>query len=173
MTGRIVVFTGDGKGKTTAALGMAVRTAGHGGRVLMIQFIKGDSNTGELVCIDSLDNIEIRQAGRGFLSKRNGHTMPEHAEAAAKGLEMARDAMASGLYALVILDEIHIAVSKGLLPESVLLDALEARAPGTHVVLTGRNAPNALLDLADTVTEMRCAKHAFQKGVPATRGVEF
>ena len=170
---RLLVFTGDGKGKTTAALGMALREAGHGQPVLIIQFVKSDSTIGELAAIARLPEAEIVQLGRGFLPRIDSPSMDSHRQAALAALAAAREALQAGRHRLVILDEVCIALRAGLLTLSGVIDALSETQPGVCVVLTGRGAPAELLDLADTVTYMRCVKHAYQKGVAAQPGVEF
>jgi cob(I)alamin adenosyltransferase len=170
--GRVLLFTGDGKGKTTAALGMALRACGHGLRVLMVQFIKA-APTGEVAAARQLPGFEFVQTGRGFVPRPDSPQFEEHRRAAAKGLEQAAQALASGRYELVILDEICSAVSTGLLSEGNVVALVGQRPPALTLVLTGRGATARLLALADTVTEMRCVKHAFQSGRKAQKGVEF
>lgn len=170
---RLLIFTGDGKGKTTAALGMALRAAGHGQPVLIIQFVKSDSTTGETAAVARLPEVEIVQLGCGFLPRTDGPAMDSHRQAALAALAAAREALQSGRYRLVILDEVFIALRAGLLTSSGVIDALSVTQPGVCVVLTGRGAPTELLDLADTVTYMGCVKHAYQQGVAAQPGVEF
>jgi cob(I)alamin adenosyltransferase len=170
---RLLIFTGDGKGKTTAALGMALRAAGHGQAVLIVQFVKSDSTTGEMAAVARLPEVEIVQLGRGFLPRNEGPSMESHRQAAVAALAAASDALQSGRYRLVILDEVCIALRAGLLTASGVIDVLSETPPGVCVVLTGRGAPAELLDLADTVTYMRCVKHAYQQGVAAQPGVEF
>jgi cob(I)alamin adenosyltransferase len=170
---RILLFTGDGKGKTTAALGMALRAAGHGMRTLVIQFIKADPSTGELAACKRLPGIEIVQAGRGFVPDRASPSFEEHCRAAREGLALAEKALENKGCDLLILDEICLAVSRGLLEEKDVLAVLEKGDPALDVVLTGRNATAGLMALADTVTEMRMVKHGLAKGFTARRGVEF
>jgi len=170
---RILLFTGNGKGKTTAALGMALRASGHGMRTAIFQFIKSDPSTGEIAAIGHLPGVEIVQLGRGFVPDRSSPDWEAHRRAAGEGLERARLAMASGDYDLIILDEIAIAVAKGLVNESPVIEAIKATPAKTVVVLTGRGASAGLLELADTVTEMRAVKHGFSAGRPARKGVEY
>lgn len=171
--GRLLIFTGDGKGKTTAALGMVLRTAGHGMKAKIIQFIKSDSSTGEISALRLLPGVEIIQTGRGFMSSVSSPSITEHRQATEAGLKLAVDAIESGEYSLVILDEICVAVAKRLLNECDVIEAIRKANPDTIVVLTGRGASAGLIDLADTVTEMRCIKHGRQLGWPAQEGVEF
>lgn len=170
---RLLVFTGDGKGKTTAALGMALRAAGHGEAVLIIQFIKSDAKTGELVSLGRLPGVEIMQLGRGFIPSPDAPELSLHRQAAMNALATARSALEAGRHRLIVLDEGCIALRAGLVPVESLLDALAATTPGVCVVLTGRGAPGEVLALADTVTEMRCVKHGYQQGITAQQCVEF
>jgi cob(I)alamin adenosyltransferase len=170
---RLLIFTGDGKGKTTAAPGMALRAVGHGMGVRIVQFVKSDSSTGEIAALRRLPGVEIVQCGRGFLPRAPGADTSPHREAAMRALTLAREGLASGRYGLVILDEVLIAVSAGLLDTSGVAAALSESAPGVCAVLTGRNAPAELIEMADTVTEMRCLKHGYQMGIAAQQGVEF
>lgn len=170
---RIVLFTGDGKGKTTAALGMAIRASGHGLRTLIVQFIKSNSSTGEIPALKNLPGVEIVQTGKGFVPARSDPHYPLHQQSARDGLKLVAEAIASRKYHLVILDEVCTAVSKELLDEEKVAEAIGQADGETCLVLTGRGAPKGLLDLADTVTEMCCIKHGFQAGIPAQEGVEF
>jgi len=167
---RVLLFTGDGKGKTTAALGMALRACGHGQRVLVVQFVKKD-DTGELHA--DVPGLEVRQTGLGFVFDRSSPHHAEHRAAAQGGLRGAAEAMASGNFDVVVLDEVCVAVAEGLLDERQVCKAVASASPSCCIVLTGRGATQALLDLADTVTEMRCVKHGFDAGIPAQKGVEF
>lgn len=169
--GLVIVNTGDGKGKTTASLGMSLRALGHGMRVVILQFMKGSRASGELILNQTFgDRIEILPLGEGFTwevpEKRNRMLAQDawkRCEAAIRG----------GEYDLVICDEINIALSNGFLELAPLLAALSCRPPAVHVVLTGRNAPEALIEAADLVSEMRLVKHPYGKGVKAQPGVEF
>lgn len=172
MNRRILVFTGDGKGKTTAALGMALRAAGHGHRVCIIQFIKAE-DTGELTVLRQFDTIEISQMGKGFVPGASSSAFESHSHAAEEGLILAREVLVSGAYDLVVLDEINVAVQKKLVGEDHVLGILSNAAPNTNIVLTGRNATPRIIDMADTVTEMTLIKHAMSAGTPAQPGVEF
>lgn len=170
---RILIFTGDGKGKTTAALGMALRASGRGMRVRIIQFVKNDSSTGEIAAIEKLPNIEIVQMGLGFVPPSEDECFAEHRAAAEAAIAHARDVIASGDYELVVLDEVCFAVSSGLLDEQKVLDAVKSVPPQVCLVLTGRGAGERLVAAADTVTEMRGIKHAFATGRAAQKGVEM
>ncbi len=170
---RILVFTGDGKGKTTAALGMALRAAGHGLPVAIVQFVKADRTVGEIRALARLPDVTIVQAGRGFLPKAGDPGFAAHQAAAREGLAEAERIVAAGQARLVILDEICVAVAKGLLPEADVLAVLQRARAGTCVVLTGRGATESLLAAADTVTEMREVKHGLTNGIAAQAGVEW
>lgn len=173
--GLIAVNTGDGKGKTTAALGTAFRAVGYGHRVCMIQFIKGDWHYGELDAAKRLaPELEWHRAGIGFY-RIMGDDRPEaaHRQAAAEGLELARSKIASGDYLLVILDEINVAIAEGLLDVGEVVGMLRSKPEKVHVFLTGRNAHPDLIALADLVTEMREVKHPFRQGLLAQKGFDY
>ncbi len=169
---RILIITGDGKGKTTAAMGMALRAAGHGMATQVIQFIKKDANTGEIAALKKL-GVKSIQGGLGFLPPKDDPKFQSHRDAAEETLELARKAIASGKYRMVILDEICTAVSKELIAESDAVSLLENCPAGMIVILTGRGATQGLIAAADTVSEINSAKHAYQAGLPAQKGVEF
>ena len=178
--GLIILYTGPGKGKTTAALGMALRALGHGWRVLVIQFFKGDWPVvyGELEMAKRLaPQFELLQLGKGFV-KHMGDAKPfeEHLAAAQEALAVARERIVSGAYDLIVLDELIYAIDYAgvsLVSLEEVLGLLEAKPPALHLVLTGRNAPQALIDRADLVTEMREVKHPWQQKIPAQLGVDF
>ena len=170
---RILLSTGNGKGKTTAALGMALRAAGHGMRVLVLQFVKQDATTGEVMAIESIENIDIVQTGRGFIPRLEHPDFPKHREAAQVGLARATEAVRSGRYSLIVLDEICVAVARDLIAEEDVLKLLDQVPDGMRLVLTGRCATPRLIDAADTVSEIRSVKHAFDAGRPAQKGVEL
>ena len=172
MSGRVIIFTGDGKGKTTAAFGAALRAAGQGLRVLVVQFAKG-RRCGETVAAERLDGaIEVRQAGiEDFPGSL--HDLMEVHRRVQEGLSRAAADMASGAYGLVVLDEAIYVIGQGLLGVEQVRAAIEGRADAVHVILTGRGPYELLADLADTVTRMECVKHAYQQGTAATEGIEF
>jgi cob(I)alamin adenosyltransferase len=201
--GLILINTGPGKGKTTAALGTAFRAAGNGMRVLFLQFLKGSWHYGELDAAESLNaalsasttgapfttassadvgsqpaspapqNFVIKQLGRGFVKVGNAETDPEDIRLVEAAWAESSAAILSGDWDLIVLDEINYAIGyKMLSPESVA-DVLRRKPEMTHVILTGRNAHPILVELADTVTEMREVKHAYQRGILAQRGIEF
>jgi cob(I)alamin adenosyltransferase len=175
--GLLVIFTGDGKGKTTAAMGLGFRAAGNRMHVHVIQFIKGSWKTGEQEAAKALAPFfEIVRAGRGFTIDRLRDPripMDEHVAAAQAGLAQARDAITSGSFDVVILDEVLGAITAGLVTLDQVIELVEAKPPPVHVVLTGRGAPEALVERADLVTEMRLVKHPFAQGIAAQRGIEF
>ena len=170
---RVLIFTGDGKGKTTAAFGMALRASGEGKRTLIVQFIKPYSSVGEVAACCYLPSVEIRQTGLGFVPGVSHPSFTEHRQAAQKGFELALKAMMSDEYDLIILDEVCTAVAKGLLEEDQIKEALLQAHPGVCLVMTGRDATAGLIDLADTVTEMHSVKHGSSEGWKAQKGVEY
>lgn len=167
--GLVLVHTGDGKGKSTAAFGMALRAVGHGHRVHIVQFIKGSREYGELSSLARL-GVAVERAGEGFTWEVRSDTRQQ--ELAAWGMDRARAAVAGGLD-LLILDEVNIALGKGFLPVESLLAFLRERPPELHVVCTGRYAPEALIEAADLVTRHELVRHPYQRGVRAQPGVEF
>lgn len=174
MKGLIIIHTGPGKGKTTAALGTGMRAVGAGLRVLMLQFIKGSWHYGELDAVQSFgDRFVIRQMGRGFVKIGAEKPDPEDVRMVEAAWEEAVREMGSGHWDLVILDEINYAISYHMLAPEPVAEFLRAKPESLHLILTGRNAHPLLVELADTVTEMRDVKHAYQKGIPAQRGIEY
>ena len=172
--GLILINTGDGKGKTTAALGTALRHAGYGKKVLVLQFIKGTWHYGELESLKLVPNITLVRSGAGFYKILDDKYPEEvHKAAAAEGLALARTAVSSGEYTLVVLDEILYALREGLLALDDVKAMLALRRDDVSVILTGRNAPQELIDLADCVTEMKEIKHPFQNGVLALKGIDY
>ena len=174
--GLILVNTGEGKGKTTAALGMALRAAGHNQKVLIMQFIKGRFDTGEFRIIKKLKPlIEIERLGKGFIRFKDGKPAPTRAQVknSSESFEYACKKVASGKYDMIILDEIINLISYGLLRVEDTIDLIKNKPDKLCIVLTGINAPRELLDMADTVTEMREIKHAFSRGIKAKKGIEY
>ena len=171
--GLIIVHTGPGKGKTTAALGLGFRAVGSGLKVLMVQFIKGTWHYGELDAAQAFgDKFVIRPMGRGFV-KLGGEIDPADQQAADEAWTFAREKIFSGEYDMIILDEINYAISYGLIPVEPVLDTLKKKPEKVHVVLTGRTARPEIIELADLVTEMREVKHPYHKGIEAQRGIEY
>jgi cob(I)alamin adenosyltransferase len=168
--GLIIVNTGPGKGKTTAAMGTALRAVGQGMRVLMLQFLKGSWHYGELDAVQAFgDKFVIKQMGRGFVKvgteKPDSEDVRMVEEAWAEGVT----AINSGTWDLVILDEINY----GMLDPVEVVETLKSKPEMVHIILTGRNAHPTIVEVADTVTEMRQVKHAYEKGVMAQRGIEY
>jgi len=176
--GLVLINTGPGKGKTTAALGTAFRAAGNGMRVLVLQFLKGSWHYGELDSAEALTNSTgftyiIRQMGRGFVKVGGAETDPADLKMVEDAwLEAVRE-INSGDWDLIVLDEINYAIGYKMIDPDRVAEVLRNRPEMLHIILTGRNAAPVLVDLADTVTEMREVKHAYQKGILAQRGIEF
>lgn len=171
--GLLIVYTGKGKGKTTAALGMVVRMIGHGKKVGVVQFVKGAMTTGEKAVFDAFpDNVEFKAMGEGFTWNTQDR---------ARDIALAREAwdevkrmVADPAYDMVLADELNIVLRYDYLPIEEVVEVLTARAEMKHVVVTGRNAPQPLVDVADLVTEMTLVKHPFrEQGVKAQPGIEF
>ena len=172
--GLLLIHTGPGKGKTTAALGVGMRALGSGMRVLFLQFLKGSWDYGELHVAEGFaGNFDIRQLGRGFVKVGGAEMDPEDLRLVAEGWATAVTEMNSGDWDVVVLDEILYAIGYGMLDAAEVAVALQGRPEMLHVILTGRNAPPLLVELADTVTEMREVKHAYTRGILAQRGIEF
>ncbi|MDI6807898.1 MAG: cob(I)yrinic acid a,c-diamide adenosyltransferase [Candidatus Eisenbacteria bacterium] len=169
--GLVQVYTGDGKGKTTAAIGCGLRASGHGLGVLIIQFMKG-REYGELNALRQIPSFTIIQSGRdSFVSREN--PSPEDRKLARDGFEKARNAVLSGDYDLVILDEINVAVDFGLIGVDEVISLIEKKPERLELILTGRNAHARIVELADLVSEMKEVKHHYRKGIPARKGIEF
>ena len=172
--GLIIVNTGPGKGKTTAAMGTALRAVGNGMKVLMLQFLKGSWHYGELDAVKAFgDKFIMKQMGRGFVKVGGPETDPEDIRLVEEAWQEAQQAINSGQWDLVILDEINYAISYGMLDPAKVVEALKRKPEQMHVILTGRNAHPTIVELADTVTEMKQVKHAYEKGVMAQRGIEY
>ncbi|MBP0592540.1 cob(I)yrinic acid a,c-diamide adenosyltransferase [Paraburkholderia sp. LEh10] len=170
--GLLIVYTGTGKGKSTAAFGMAVRVLGHGMKLGVVQFIKGALHTSERDFLGAQENCEFITMGDGY----TWNTQDRDADIATarKGWNEARRMIESGEYQMVILDELNTVLKYEYLPLDEVLDVVKARPEMLHVVITGRHAPDALIDAADLVTEMRLVKHPYrEQHVKAQRGVEF
>lgn len=173
--GLLIIYTGNGKGKTSAAMGAALRAVGQGFRVLMVQFIKGSWHYGELDGAKMLgeDCFQILPMGRGFVKVGAEKPDPEDVAMVEKAWQFGAEKMFSGRYQLVIFDEINYAIHYGMLDAGQVAEALERRPAEVHVILTGRNAHPRLVDAADLVTEMKEIKHPFQKGITAQRGIDY
>jgi cob(I)alamin adenosyltransferase len=173
--GLIIIHTGPGKGKTTAALGTAFRAVGQGLKVLMVQFIKGSWHYGELDAARMLgeDRFKILPMGRGFVKTGVEKPDPEDVRLVEEAWRFASQSILGENYDLVVLDEINYAISYKMLDPKIVVQTLEQKPEMVHVILTGRNAHPTLIDLADLVTEMREIKHPYQKGILAQRGIEY
>lgn len=173
--GLIIIYTGEGKGKTTAAMGAALRAAGYGKKVCVIQFVK-IWFTGELKGFEALPNVEFIQAGKGFYQIMGDREDPaEHKKAAEGALELAREKIMSDVYDVVVLDEIIGTMVGGLLSGEPVLELLKQKPERLDVVLTGRHAETipGLVAMADTVTEMKKIKHPYDEGILAKEGIDF
>lgn len=172
--GLVIVNTGNGKGKTTAALGMALRAWGQGLKVLVIQFIKGSWKYGELKAAERMGpDFVIRQMGEGFVKHAKGNAKADHQSAAREALAAARQEIMAGNWDMIILDEINYAVKFGLVTVSECLELTGLKSGRLHLVLTGRDVCPEIIDCADLVTEMREIKHHHKAGVKAQKGIEF
>jgi cob(I)alamin adenosyltransferase len=173
--GLVIVYTGDGKGKTTASLGIALRAAGYGMKVCMVQFIKGSWFYGELKSCKLLaPSFRIIPAGAGFVGIIDDkRPFAQHVAAARGALRASKKIISSGLYDIVILDEINYAVDLKLIGLQAVLALIRQRPIHVSLVLTGRRAPQPIIDVADLVTEMRKIKHPYDKGMTARRGIDF
>ena len=172
--GMIIVHTGKGKGKTTAAMGMALRGAGHNLKTLMIQFIKGSWHYGELDAAKKLyPCFEIMPMGKGFINFDKEGPDSEDIRAVMEAWDFFKHKMASGEFNMIILDEINYVIDYNILPLEDVLQVLRSKPDGLHLVLTGRNANPEIIEMADLVTEMKDVKHPFAKGIKAQKGIEF
>lgn len=170
--GLVIVLTGDGKGKTTSALGMALRAAGQGLKVLLLQFVKGGNLYGEHKALERIQGIQVRSLGLGMLIN-SPYTFEAHLEKAGFALDEARREMLSGKWQMLILDEVLFAVQAGLLKEEDLLGLIREKPAELHLVLTGRGATQAIMEAADTVTQMVSQKHHHKlRGAPV-KGTDF
>ncbi|MCP4685391.1 MAG: cob(I)yrinic acid a,c-diamide adenosyltransferase [bacterium] len=173
--GLLLVYTGNGKGKTTAALGLCVRAVGYKWRICLVQFVKGSWKYGELKGLKALEPwVELHVVGEGFVGIIDDDKDIEvHQKAAREGLKMAVEKMRSGDYPLVILDELNVALSLKLVSREQVEALLEARTEDQNLVITGRDAPDWLIERADLVTEMKEIKHPFQAGIEAQKGIDW
>ncbi len=170
----IISYCGNGKGKTTAALGLALRAAGAGKRVKIIQFIKGDWKTGEEALLKKIKGIDLEKSGLGFVNcPSDRHHISEHKKAAEQALDLARDVISRNITDVVILDEINWAISEYLIKESEVIDLIKTMPKTKTVVLTGAPVIKELIELSDLVTEMKKIKHPYDSGQKAIRGIDF
>jgi cob(I)alamin adenosyltransferase len=173
--GLLMIYTGDGKGKTTAALGMCVRAVGYDWKLCLIQFVKGSWKSGEWMGLKRLEpNVELHVIGEGFVGiVDDKKSIDEHRAAAQAGVKLALEKITSGNYPLVILDELNVAYSLGLVTQDEFEQIVAARSESQHLLITGRGAPEWLVEKADLVTEMREVKHPYRKGILAQKGVDW
>ncbi|MDH5482844.1 MAG: cob(I)yrinic acid a,c-diamide adenosyltransferase [Candidatus Bathyarchaeota archaeon] len=170
--GLVQVYTGDGKGKTSAAFGLALRAIGRGLKVYIIQFIKGGFDYGELYVIDKLPNLKLKAFGRGkFVTQKPPRK--EDTKLAEEALQLAREVIENGEYDMVILDEINVALNLKLVNLESVLKLIKNKPKHVELVLTGRYASNEIIEAADLVTEMTEVKHPFKKGCQARKGIEY
>ncbi len=168
--GLILLYTGNGKGKTTASLGQVLRAVGHGFRVCVIQFIKGGWPTGEAKACAALEQVEFHVMGSGFTWKQDPAETRRAAEA---GWALAEEKILSGAYDLVVLDELTYLLTYQLVAEARVLEVIRKRPAQVHLVISGRDASPALIAVADLVTEMREVKHPYASGIKAQAGIEY
>jgi cob(I)alamin adenosyltransferase len=169
--GLLLVYTGKGKGKTTAALGIVFRALGRGLRVAVVQFIKGKWKTGEGAFAEKLPDLTFLIMGRGFTWESDDISRDK--EAARAAWQRAAELIVAGEHAIVILDELTYVINYDFVSLEEILATLRARPEHVHVVITGRNAPEELVQMADLVTEMKSVKHPYEKGIPAAPGIDF
>lgn len=170
--GLVLVITGNGKGKTTAAFGLALRAIGHGARVLAVQFMKGRKYGEYLAAEAYLPNLTIRMSGLDSFVMRD-NPAPVDLEMAEAGLAMVKEAIASDSYDLIILDEINVAMDFKLIPLADVIEIIKTKPAALDLVLTGRYAPPEIIALADTVSEVREIKHHYNAGIKDRAGIEY
>ena len=170
--GLVQIFTGNGKGKTTAALGTIIRATGHGFKVFIVSFMKGDYSYGEYKTLSMLPNIEISQFGLRKLTDPT-NIKPEEKEQAKLALAAAREAVLSGKFDLVMLDEVNVALGYNLIELEDVINLIKVKPTKVELILTGRYVDNRLIEIADLVTEMVKIKHPFDKGIKARKGIEY
>jgi cob(I)alamin adenosyltransferase len=173
--GLIVVITGGGKGKTTSALGIALRAAGHNMKVCIIEFMKGDMYSGEIDGIKRLSpNVDLHVTGKGFCGIRgNPYSFKEHRANAQEAIKLAMERMLSDDFDIMILDEINNALKLKLIDLPQVMDLIDAKPPLMHIVLTGRDAHPQVIEKAHTVTEMKEIKHAYRQGIEPQKGIDY
>jgi cob(I)alamin adenosyltransferase len=170
--GLIQVYTGNGKGKTSAAFGLALRAIGRGLKVYVVQFIKGGFDYGEAYVVDKLSNLQLKAFGRGqFVTAKPPDK--QDIKLAEEALKLAKGVVGSGEYDIVILDEINVALSLKLINLEEVMQLMKSKPQHVELVLTGRNAPEEIVEVADLVTEMREIKHPYSKGFAARKGIEY
>ena len=173
--GLVIVYTGGGKGKTTAALGMALRAVGHNQKICIIQFIKGSWHYGELNSIKRLEpEVEFHTIGKGFVGIIDDKSPKEvHQKEAKEAIRVSKEKIQSEKFNTVILDEVNYAINLGLIYVNDVLDLIKSKPENLNLVLTGNHAPNEIIQIADLVTEMKEIKHPFKSGIKAKKGIDF
>ena len=173
--GLVIVYTGNGKGKTTAALGLAIRAIGYEHKVCMLQFIKGSWHYGEMDSSKKLEpNFELIAIGKGFVGILDDNSpREEHEKYAAEALRICREKINSGKYNVVILDEVNYAINLGLIDVQEIIKIIKEKPSNLDLVLTGRDVKEEIVELADLVTEMKEIKHPFKSGIKAKKGIDF
>ena len=173
--GLVIVYTGKGKGKTTAALGMALRAIGYNHKICMIQFIKGSWHYGEMSSTKKLEpEFELIAAGKGFVGIIDDKTpREEHEKIAREAIRISKEKIQSGKYNIVILDEVNYAINLGLVNLKDVLELITSKPVTLNLVLTGNHAKQEIIEIADLVTEMKEIKHPFQSGIKAKKGIDF
>ena len=173
--GIVIVYTGNGKGKTTASLGVALRAIGHGFRVCMVQFIKGEWHYGELNSMKRLEpDLELIVAGKGFIGIiDDDHAFEEHVKAANTALNIVNQKISLGTFDIIILDEINYAIKLGVVKLEDVIKIVKNRPKNVSLILTGNHAREEIISLADLVTEMKEIKHPYKKGIKAKKGIDF
>lgn len=173
--GLVVVITGNGKGKTSSAIGMALRAAGHNMKVCIIQFMKGDIHSGEWDAVEYLDGlVELYHTGKGFCGiEGNPYPHSEHRLNAQDAIALVHEKLESGIFDIIILDEINNALDLKLVDKQQLMDILDKRPKYLHLILTGRNAHPEIIEQADTVSEVKEIKHAYRKGIEPQPGIDY
>lgn len=173
--GLVIVYTGNGKGKTTAALGMALRAVGYGHKICLIQFIKGSWPYGEMKSVKRLEpELELIIAGKGFVGIIDDKSpIEEHQKVAKQALKTSKERIQSDKYNIVILDEVNYAINLGLIDKKEVLDIIKSKPEKLNLVLTGNHAKQEIIDAADLVTEMKEIKHPFKSGIKAKKGIDF
>jgi cob(I)alamin adenosyltransferase len=170
--GLVQVYTGDGKGKTTAAFGLALRAVGRGLKVFFVQFVKGGFDYGELYVVDKLPNLELKAFGQGKFVVQKPPSEKD-VELGKEAFDLARKVIEGGKYDIVVLDEVNVAVHLGLVGVEEVVELIKNKPKHVELVLTGRYAPAEIVELADLVTEMKDIKHPYHGGVEAREGIEF
>ena len=170
-TGRVIVNTGKGKGKTTAALGTAFRALGHGHRVCIVQFLKGRGKYGERLMAEKIENLDWFICGRGFVFRKEN--IDDDRKAAQKGFQLAKEKVESDQYDLIILDEITYLVHYNFVDVDQIIKLIRNKPKRLSIILTGRDADPRLIEIADTVSSIESIKHAYDKNIKAQKGIEF